>query len=87
MTDITATAPIKFPAVRAVRLRAPLLGITRGIGILLVAPLLAVGRGFCLLAQAYSEAIALAYMAPWAGPAKRKGPAPEADLQGRDPNW
>ena len=72
MTDITATAPIKFPAVRAVRWRAPLLAIGRGIGTVL---------------QAYSEAIELAYLAPWAGPAQRKGPAPEADLQGRDPNW
>ena len=72
MTDITPTAPIKFPALRALRLRAPLLGIGRGIGTVL---------------QAYSEAIELAHMAPWAGPAKRKGPAPEADLQGRDPNW
>ena len=61
MTDITATAPIKFPAVRAVRLRAPLLVIGRGIGALL---------------QAYSEAIELAYVAPWARPAKRKEPAP-----------
>ena len=72
MTDITATAPIKFPALRAARLLAPLLALGRGIGALL---------------QAYSEAIELAYMAPWAVPAKRKGPAPEADLQGRDPNW
>ena len=72
MTDITPTAPIKFPALRALRLRAPLLGIGSGIGTLL---------------QAYSEAIELAHMAPWAGPATRKGPAPEADLQGRDPNW
>ena len=72
MTDITPAAPIKLAALRAVRLRAPLLVIGRRIGALL---------------QAYSGAIELAYMAPWAGPAKRKGPAPEADLQGRDPNW
>ena len=72
MTDITQTAPIKFPALHAVRLYAPFLAIGRGIGTLL---------------HAYSEAIELAYVAPWAGPAKRKGPAPEADLQGRDPNW
>ena len=72
MTDITATAPIKFPALRAARLLALPLAIGRGIGSLL---------------QAYSEAIELAYMVPWAGPAKRKGPAPESDLQGRDPNW
>ena len=72
MTDITATAPIKFPAVCAVRLRALFLGLGRGLGTML---------------QAYSDAIELAYMAPGAGPAKRKGPAPEAGLQGRDPNW
>ncbi len=72
MTDISPTAQIKFPAVRAVRLRAPLLAIGRGIGTLL---------------QAYGRALELAYVAPWAGPAKRKGPAPDADLQGRDPNW
>ena len=72
MTDITATAPIKFPALRAVRLRAPFLVIGRGIGALL---------------QAYCRALELAYVAPWVGPAKRKGPVPEADLQGRDPNW
>ena len=72
MTDITATAPIKFPAVRAVRLRAPLFAIGRGIGTLL---------------QAYYRALELAYVAPWAEPAKRKAQAPEADLQGRDPNW
>ena len=72
MTDITATAPIKFPTLRAVRLYAPFLAIGRGIGTLL---------------HAYSEAIELAYVAPWVGPAKRKGPAPEADLQARDPNW
>lgn len=72
MADITATVPIKLPAARALRWRAPLLGICRGIGTVL---------------QAYSEAIELAHMAPWAGPAKQKGPAPEAELQGRDPNW
>ena len=72
MTDITATVPIKFSAVRAVRLHAPLMVIGHGIGALL---------------KAYSEAIELAYMAPWAGPAKRKGPAPEVDLQGHDANW
>ena len=72
MTDITATAPIKFPTLRAVRLLALPLAIGRGIGSLL---------------QAYSEAIELAYVAPWVGPAKRKRPAPEADLEGRDPNW
>ena len=72
MTDITATAPIKFPAVRAVRLRALLLAIGRGIGTFL---------------QAYCRALELAYVAPWAGTVKPKGPAPEADLQGRDPNW
>lgn len=72
MTDITPTAPIQFSAVRAVRLRAPLLAIGRGIGTLL---------------QAYCRALELAYVAPRAGPAKRNGPAPEADLQGRDPNW
>jgi len=72
MTDIAPTAPIKFPAMRAVLLRAPFLAICRGFGTVL--------RACC-------GAVELAYVAPWAGPATRKGPAPEVDLQGRDPNW
>ena len=72
MTDIAPTAPIKFLAVRTVRLRAPLL---------------AIGRGIDTVLEAYGRALELAYVAPWAGPAARTGPAPEADLQGRDPNW
>ncbi len=44
-------------------------------------------RGIGTLLQAYCRALELACMAPLAGPAKRKAPAPEADLQGRDPNW
>ena len=72
MTDITATAPIKFPAVCAVRTRALLLGL---------------GRSFGTLLHAYYGALELAYLAPWTGPATLKGPAPEADLEGRDPNW
>ena len=72
MTDITATAPIKFPTLRAVRLYAPFL---------------AIGRGFATLLHAYCGALELAYVAHWAGPATRKGLAPEADLEGRDPKW
>ena len=72
MTDINQTAPIKFPALRAARLHAPFM---------------AIGRGFGTVLHAYCGAMELAYVAPWAGPATRKGPAPEADLEGRDPNW
>ena len=72
MTDIAPTAPIKFPALRAVRIRSPFL---------------AIGRGFGTLLHAYCGALELAYLAPWTGPATLKGPAPEADLEGRDPNW
>ena len=72
MTDTTRTVPITFPAVRVLRLHNPLL---------------AIGRGIAASLQAYGRALELAYVAPWAGPAKRKGPALDADLQGPDPNW
>lgn len=72
MTDITTTAPIRFPAVRTMRPRVRFLAIGRSLGAVL---------------QTYCRSIELAYVAPWAGHAKQKGPAPDADPLGRDPNW
>lgn len=79
MTAITTIAPIKFPAARLLRL----LRLLRR-----HKPTLEIGRALATTPQAYSVAIALAYVAPWSNLPKRpERPVPEQDLQGCDPNW
>ena len=82
MTDITTTQ-IAARSVRIPSLRAPLLVIGWGIGSLLMA----CGRGFVDLSKAYTQALELAYVKPYRISAQRQRQAPDADLEGRDPNW
>ncbi len=80
MTDITTTSPI---AIRSIRLRNPLLVVGQGIGSVVKA----FNRGLCGLLLAYSRAIALAYLEPYRVHSRKEQPAPDADFEGRDPNW
>lgn len=82
MTYITTTQ-IAVRGVRVPSLRAKLLDITWGIGRLLMA----CGRVFAGLSKAYVSALELAYVRPVGVSAQKQQLAPDADLEGRDPNW
>ncbi len=82
MTDIT-TNQIASPSIRIPGLAAPLLVIGRGIGRLPMA----CGRGFVDLTKAYVGALELVYVRPVHISAQKQQLAPDADLEGRDPNW
>lgn len=79
MTDVGTSHTITIPAARLLRL----LHLLRR-----HKPILEIGRALATTPQAYSAAIALAYVAPWANLPKRpERPVPDEDLKGRDPNW
>lgn len=83
MTDITTTSPIAIVSIRTRHLRNPLLVVGQGIGSVVKA----FNRGLCGLLLAYSRAIALAYLEPYRVHSRKEQPAPDADFEGRDPNW
>ena len=79
MTDLSTSHTITIPTARLLRL----LHLLRP-----RKPTLEIGRALATTPQAYSVAIALAYVAPWANlPKREQKPVPDEDLQGRDPNW
>ncbi|RWD72868.1 hypothetical protein [Mesorhizobium sp.] len=72
MADILTTAPT---AVRRLNLPRPSL------------PRLAIGASLSAIPGLWSDALSLAYLAPYTSPGRQPQIVPDDNLEGRDPTW